>query len=100
MTVILCGAAVVAPDECVGCGGWLLRERPGGYRTAGPGGFGYCTEDCITDHQRRIGQVDAASHLRVRDLLCDCPRVCARQPGCPAQRTARNGRSTKRTQGE
>ena len=99
MTVILCGAAVVAPDECVGCGGWLHRERPGGYRPAGPGGFGYCTEDCITDHQRRIGQVAAASHLRVRDLLCDCPRVCT-PAGLPSAADRAEWAAYQRTQGE
>ena len=99
MTAILCGAAAVAPDECVGCGGWLHWERPGGYRPAGPGGFGYCTEDCITDHQRRIGQVDAASHLRVRDLLCDCPRVRA-PAGLPSATDRAEWAAYQRTQGE
>ncbi|EFQ84730.1 hypothetical protein HMPREF0063_10071 [Aeromicrobium marinum DSM 15272] len=68
-TVILCGNSM-AVDMCLTCGGWLHREVRGGYVS---GAWRYCSEDCVADQQEFEDEV----HLRCRDMLCDCPEVCA-----------------------
>jgi len=68
--VIACGPGAMFADECLSCGGWLHREVRGGY--SGPNGWRYCSEECAADQQ----EYSARQHLLVRDLLCDCERVC------------------------
>ncbi|MGH9290302.1 MAG: hypothetical protein ACRD0V_18745, partial [Acidimicrobiales bacterium] len=61
-------------DECDYCGGWLHTARAGG--VAGPCGR-YCGQDCAAGAQSYAGQVDAATHVHLRDLRCDCPTCTA-----------------------
>lgn len=73
MTLIACGQNEIMPAECPSCGGWLHRERPGGYPTAG---MTVCSEDCAADQHERRARVDVSQHLSIRDLLCECD-ICA-----------------------
>jgi hypothetical protein len=75
MTVIMCGQSDVLGDGCPGCGGWLHVERRGG--CPGEHGWFYCTEDCIADHREMIVRRHIDSHIGTRDLLCECPKICA-----------------------
>jgi len=78
MSALMCGQNEVLPDGCPECGGWLHRERRGGY-PSDRGGFPHCSEDCITDHQDRAIRV----HIEMRDMLCDCP-ICV-AAGLPSE---------------
>lgn len=69
--MIACGPGAMFADECVSCGGWLHRVTRGGF--PGPNGWRYCAEECAADQADH----SARQHLAVRDLLCDCERVCA-----------------------
>ena len=70
MTIIACGQAQIAPDECIECGGWLHAETEGG--VPGPCGR-YCCEDCAASAQEHAERSRRDAHLHNRDLLCDCP---------------------------
>jgi hypothetical protein len=76
-----CGQEVIAPGDCIECGGDLHLQRAGGY----PAKFGQvCSEDCAADQTDRLVAVARADHLRLRDLLCACTEVCA-PAGLPSQ---------------
>jgi hypothetical protein len=72
VTIIACGQAQIAPDECIECGGWLHAEVRGG--VPGPCGR-YCGEDCAASAAEHAEQQERSAHLHARDLLCDC-EVC------------------------
>lgn len=70
MTIIACGQSVIAPDECMSCGGWLHVEQFNGF----PGPVGrVCSEECAVDMQRTLDEQSGRHHLGNRDLLCSCP---------------------------
>ena len=70
MTIFLCKANDIASGMCVGCGDWVHRVQQGGF--PGPDGNAYCSEDCISDYQEWLAESHRQTHLRVRDLLCEC----------------------------
>lgn len=74
MTIIACGQAQIAPDECIECGGCLHAEIRGG--VPGPCGR-YCCEECAASAQEHAERQERSVHLHARDLLCACAEVCA-----------------------
>lgn len=75
VTVILCGGDDVMPGGCPACGGWLHAVRPGGFDD--PGSLRVCSEDCVAAMQALRARLVVDKHLTTRDMLCDCPQVCA-----------------------
>lgn len=45
--VCLADQSMVAPDECVECGGWLHVEVRDGYPLPAPDRFRVCSQDCV-----------------------------------------------------
>ena len=69
-TLFLCGPDEITGFGCLCCGGSIHAVAEGGFRTT-RGTF--CSEDCIFDDE----EFNVETHLRLRDMLCDCEEICA-----------------------
>jgi hypothetical protein len=77
-----CGQFDILGSECPSCGGSVNWLTPGGLRAAN--GLFVCSEECVEAESARREKISAQRHLDNRDLLCDCPEVCA-PAGLPTQ---------------